>query len=235
MVYTSTSTRMVLIKIYNLCLLWGIIIFTQSCFEISKQPKIKIKNSINNKMDQILVNSNQDCEIKIMLSQIDNIKVHCIIEIKNKTSKTLYMFNKLYTDITKERSFVIDKNLFYTKLQDSILIFAKAIIPVPKGLFVEKKIYPCCSKILTNQDFREEIDIDLPIELYDPYVEENIGSKKQYPIVFRFGYFLGYSKTESMEIKAISNVGEVIIFNPFDYNFQKIIEVGVFNPLPIKN
>ncbi|HRH48841.1 MAG TPA: hypothetical protein PLP23_08815 [Panacibacter sp.] len=194
------------------------------------------KKLINNKMvNQTLSSSNEDCEVKISLLIKDEFMAECTINIKNKTSGNLYFFNRIYTEYSDEGFFEVDKNLFYAYIDGhNRLLMAKAIIPVPEGLQVEKEIYPCCTKILAGTAFEEKLAIKLPIKLYGPYETQKDKIEKDYSASFRLGYFVGHDQTESMEIKVHTKEGEELIyFDPFDYKFQKIIQVGEFNPLPV--
>ncbi len=182
---------------------------------------------------QTLDKSNTDCDIEVSLSKIDTSTLRCNIKIRNKASNDLYFFNRIYTDTDSKGILNVSKNNFYAYVNtNDTLILAKAIIQVPEEFFVESEVYPCCSKILPGNILNEELKLDMPIQLYHPYVEES-PNLREYPVNFQFGYFVGHEQTESMEIIVPSNEGELICFDPFDYNYQKIIEVGVFDPLPV--
>jgi hypothetical protein len=227
---TSNKKTLVLIKILFL-------FTTLACNDFMPNEKSKVaeKTVIQHEMgNQIINKNNADCDIKVSLILKDNNSLETFICIKNKTKQTIYLFNRLYTEYNDDDEFAIDKNIFYTYIDENDLLYlVKAIIPVPSGLNVEKEIIPCCTKILSGETFEESLEIELPINLYAPYTKKKENLKKQYPVVFRFGYFLGHENTESMEIKIPTKYGEVMYFDPFDYNYQEIIEVGPFIDLPV--
>jgi len=186
-------------------------------------------------MNQVLVSKNNDCEVSVSLSLIRDTIAKCRIHITNNSLNTMYVFNRIYFGSKTKHDAYIHKNNTYSYIRkDSILVVAKAIIPIPDNLYVEKNIVPYCSKISPQENFEEDIEINLPVKLFTPYRGSEIIQAKSYPVVFRFGYFIGHEQTESMEIKIPVDGEEFICFDPFDYNFQKIIEVGEFNPIPVK-
>lgn len=229
----STSKTMVLIQIN--CLFFFLLI-ADACHDLTSNI---ISTDTSNKLmefnmtSQILTSQNEDCEVQISFNIVNGLKAECSISIKNLTNNNLYFFNRIYFDTTNEGLFIVNRNNFYSYLSDEKLFLAKAIIPLPPGLKVEKKIFPCCTKIKAGELFEEDLEIELPIKLYAPYTKKPANISKQYPVVVRLGYFMGYEQTESMEIILHSDEGDVIYFDPFDYNYQKIIEIGIFNPLPI--
>jgi hypothetical protein len=191
------------------------------------------KKTLNKMTNQTHLSSNDDCEVTISLLFTDSLTAHCSINIKNKSSKNLYFFNLIYTGRTNNGILEVDRNTFYAYIDlKNNLILAKAIVKVPEEFFVEARIYPCCSKIAPYQTSAEDLQLSLPIHLYHPYVTQT-PNISEYPVNFQLGYFVGQDQTESMEIKIPSNIGELICFDPFDIEFQKIIEVGMFNPLPV--
>jgi len=185
-------------------------------------------------MNQTLISKNNDCEVKISLSSSKANIAKCNISVTNYSNNNIYFFNRIYKSSLTHQVSEISKNYCYAYVrEDGVLVLAKAIVPVPEDLLVEKEVIPFCSKISPKNKFEEELEIILPIKLFTPYEEPQVIENNNYPVVFRFGYFVGHEKTESMEIKVPSSEGEVIGFDPFDYNYQKIIEVGEFNPIPI--
>lgn len=186
-------------------------------------------------MQQELRNANAECDVRVSLSVKDDSQAECVITVKNLTDRDLYLFNRLYKGRTKEGQPDTDRDLFYSYSDDrGRLVLTKAIIPVPSGLHVEYKIYPGCTKVTPGGSTKDQLTLVLPIELYAPYTQKHNPSPGSLPnVMFRFGYFIGHEGTAAMEIKLPSKDGEVIHFDPFDDNFQKIIDVGPFGPLPI--
>lgn len=236
MVYTSTSKTMVLKCTKH----WLIILFSINiwfnCAERKATVHTDFKTPERKMNNQSKSNSNSDCEVKISLSLSDPFKAQCLVRVINKTPNDIYLFNRIYTDYLGEGIFEVDKNSFYAFIDEKgILFLVKAIIPPPKGLYVEKKIVPCCTKILPKEVFEESLEIKLPIRLYSPYTAKKDIINKSYPVKFRLGYFVGHGQTQSMELKVRSTLGDLIYFDPFDFNYQKVIEVGLFDPLPVSN
>ena len=192
-----------------------------------------VNNPMNMRQEQR--NAGSECDVQVALSPRTEREMDCAITVKNMSDHDLYLFNRVYRGRTEEGRPDFDRNDFYTYLDDrGRLVLAKAIIPVPAGLHVESKIYPACTKVSPGGIVEDHLVIPIPIELYAPYTKKRPPAQGVRPmVVFRFGYFLGHEGTAAMEIKLPSKEGEVIYFDPFDHNFQKIIEVGPFQPLPI--
>jgi hypothetical protein len=186
-------------------------------------------------MEQTLENANADCSVKVTLSAREALSVECVIAVKNRTDRDLYLFNRAYSELTPEGRPAFDKNVFYSYLDDrERLVMSKAIDALQPGLNVEYMVYPACTKIAPGGTTEDRLTIALPIQLYAPYTPKRKPSPGSRPVVmFRFGYFIGHEGTAAMEIKLPSKDGEVIHFDPFDPDFQKIIEVGTFEPMPV--
>ncbi|MBP7513507.1 MAG: hypothetical protein KA791_03100 [Flavobacteriales bacterium] len=186
-------------------------------------------------MDTILWNANAECEVSVQLSQQGAKGVDCAISVKNLSDRDLYMFDRCYDQLTPEARPDYDKAVFYSWLDGgNRLILFKGIDAPPPDLNVESMVYPACTKIQAFGRHEDHLTIALPVRLYAPYRSPGSQVQGASPlVVFRFGYFLGHEATASMEIKVPSKEGELIAFDPFDHNFQKIIEVGPFQPLPI--
>ena len=192
-----------------------------------------VNNPTNMRQEQR--NAGNECDVQVALSARSEREMDCAITVKNMSDRDLYLFNRVQRGRTEEGRPDFDRNAFYTYLDDrGRLVLAKAIIPVPAGLHVESKIRPACTKVSPGGVVEDHLVFPIPVDLYAPYTKKRLPAEGVRPmVVFRFGYFLGHSGTSAMEIALPSKDGSVLYFDPFDDGFQKIIEVGPFQPLPI--
>lgn len=181
-------------------------------------------------MVQTCTNENEDCIISVKL-EFGSTSALCSTHISNKTNKPLYFFNLIYFDPEIKSA---SKDIFYSYIERDTLILSKSIVPVPLDMDVEKPILPGCTKIMPNSDYEERIEIKIPINHHHPYENPQIRSGLITSTSFRFGYFVGQSNTDSIGTIIKGDSTNFIYFDPFDYNYQKIIEVKPFKPLDFK-
>jgi len=147
--------------------------------------------------------------------------------VQNKTSATLYFFNKLYTGF-QGKTIVTDKNSVYVYLDKKKVVVAKDIAPVPAGVYAAVRVYPCATKIPPQGEFTEVVELTLPLTVQSPYMGTPGISKRvvSRPLFFSLGYFVGNAFTAAQERIAETTEGPAVRFDAFTDSSQSWITVG---------
>ena len=184
----------------------------------SKIPMIK---------EQTLTVQNEDATLVAHFIPESDTVLTIRYRVENKASQPLYLFNKLYDGFDQD-TLLTDRKLVYVFLNDGYALLCKAIAPVPKGMGVAVKVYPCVTKVLPHAHFEETFVVHLPLSLQTPYRRPAGLSKRAIykPLLFGLGYFVGTPFTEAQERKVITSDGPAIRFDAFTYEYQKWLRVG---------
>jgi|GEM_PF-6840881 len=150
--------------------------------------------------------------------------------VENKTSTTLYLFNKLYTGF-QGNTIITDKNSVYVYLDKKKVVVCKEIAPVPAGVYAAVRIYPCATKLPPQGEFTEVIELTLPLTVQSPYSSTPGISKRVVfrPLYFSLGYFVGNAFTAAQERPVETTEGPAIRFDAFTDSSQSWITVGPLN------
>ena len=98
-------------------------------------------------------------------------------KIKNETGSTIYLFNVLLDPDAADK---MAPQKFYSCLRDdSTLVLAKMIPPVPSIATVEFREIPYVTKLEAGKEFGEKVTIPLPIDEFNPYFMKNQSSKTE--------------------------------------------------------
>lgn len=121
-----------------------------------------------------------------------------------------------------------DKDLVYVLLTDQQALICKAIMPVPSGMSVAVKVFPCVTKVRPHTEYEELFVVPIPLNHHMPYTPQAIHGKQVHnrPLFFRLGYFVGTKFTESAEKQIKTSDGAAIRFDAFTYSNQKLLTVG---------
>lgn len=176
-------------------------------------------------MNETLMSENETGQLTVQLTyETDTLKIQ--YTFLNKTANKVYLFNKLYKDVTPDM-YITDKNLAYVLLNKEQAEVWKAVIPVPDNMDVATEIIPCATKVAPNGSFEETFKIALPLTPKSPY-NRLLATEKSVlkPVSFGVGYFVGNEKTEQYERQTKTSEGPSIRFNVFSFRLQTLLRVG---------
>jgi hypothetical protein len=187
------------------------------------------QNKNNKSMEQTMLASNNEAELKVQVLQTTKSSIQISYHFKNKSVSDIYLFNKLFDNISDEGVFDYDKSKLYVIVGNDGVLISKSIIEVPKNIKVEYKEIPCTTKVLPMTDFSEIITVQLPLKLNEPYGRRKANTNtKDLPLYFNLGYFVGVADAEKMAKMVKTPSGLVHYFHPFAFQDQKILQVGPF-------
>lgn len=166
-------------------------------------------------------------ELTIILLTITDSELKVTYEVRNRTEENLYIFNKLYEEITPDLVLQTDKNLVNIIIRQEQVFVSKAIEPVPENLKVEYTMKPCVTKIGPLSIIDETFTVPLPLTPKTPYEQPEMSDEIAYKsLFFSVGYFVGHDLTESYEKTVKTPDGPAIRFDPFSYQDQDVLTVG---------
>lgn len=186
-------------------------------------------------MEQTLTTQNEDASLTAhFLPESDTI-MQIRYRVENKTGQSLYLFNKLYRGFEQD-TLLTNKQFVYVFLNDKQALICKAIAPVPAGMSVAAKAFPCVTKVPPHSAYEEAFTVALPLNLQTPY-QQAVGRSKRVitkPLFFGLGYFVGTRFTEAQEKKVNTSDGPAILFDVFNDDNQKWLNVGpLMNPVMV--
>ncbi len=187
-----------------------------SCSTNSTQTKL---------MNETLMSENETGQLTVQLTYgADALKIQ--YRFLNKTANKIYLFNKLYKDVTSDM-YVTDRNLAYVLISKGEIQVRKAVIPVPENMDVATEIIPCATKVAPNGSFEETFKMALPLTPKSPYNHLSVTDKSTLkPVSFVLGYFVGNEKTDQYERQTMTSEGPSIRFNVFSFRLQTLLRVG---------
>lgn len=100
-------------------------------------------------------------------------------KVKNTTGKTIYLFNVLYEWDAKGQPVPAAQGVYASLNENGVLHLAKEIPPAPSIKSVEVRRIPYVTKIEAGAEFKEKVDLKIPIEEYNPYFPKQPDSKTE--------------------------------------------------------
>jgi hypothetical protein len=189
--------------ILKICLLAFVLSF-QDCNSRPKPSAGKNEN-INVRQTPVAVNNKQPANtrqgktkmenteeknipaLEVSLNQQDKV-LSLEYKVKNTTGKTIYLFNVLYEWDDKGEPIPAPQGVYASLNEDSLLHLAKEILPVPSIKSVEVRIIPYVTKVEAGAEYREKVDLKIPIEEYNTYFPKQADSKTE-PAAAKSVYF----------------------------------------------
>ena len=177
--------------ILKICLL-GLLLSFQDCH--SRPQPSAAKNESINAPTPVVANNKQPANtekgktkmenteekntptLEVSLNQQDKI-LSLEYKVKNTTGKTIYLFNVLYEWDAKGQPVPAPQGVYASLNEDKVLHLAKEIPPAPSIKSVEVRRIPYVTKIEAGAEFREKVDLKIPIEEYNPYFPKQTDSK----------------------------------------------------------
>jgi hypothetical protein len=178
-------------------------------------------------MEQTLTMQNEDASLTAHFLPESDTAMQIRYRVENKTPQSLYLFNKLYQGFERD-VLLTNKQFVYVFLDDKQALICKAIAPVPPGMSVAAKVFPCVTKIPPHGAYEESFTVGLPLSFQTPY-QQAVGRSKRVitkPLFFGLGYFVGTRFTEAQERQVNTSDGPSILFDVFTYDNQKWLNVG---------
>ena len=195
-----------------------LLLIFSSCFHLS-----------STNMTEHLSTKTTECTLDVTVAHISATHLTVQYEVHNHSRLPIYLFNKLYSEISPGKVFDVDQNMVHIRSEDTKVILSKAIVPVPGGLEVEYRYVPCMSKLLPNESFKELINIPLPVSPYSAYTPWLLRDAPESKVLFfELGYFAAVPQAEAM-IREVATTGESAYrIDPFPLSSQKLLTVGPF-------
>lgn len=151
--------------------------------------------------------------------------------VHNGNPFPIYLFNQLYQDIDQKTGiYLTDRKLVSVDIDNGRLLISKKIPPVPPGKSVELPYVPGLTKVLPNQTFTEEFDLELPLHTKNPYdgwldPKSYTQLTTQSVIVFEVGYFFAQNGADvDHMLKTVKTpTGDMLFAYPFTPSRQKTV------------
>lgn len=155
----------------------------------ARQGKTKMENTEEKNVPALEVSLNQ--QNKVLTLEY---------KVKNTTGKTIYLFNVLYEWDAKGQPIPAPQGVYASLNEENVLHLAKEIPPVPSIKSVEVRRIPYVTKLEAGAEYKEKVDLKIPIEEYNPYFPKQPDSATQ-PATAESVYFTIQFIRESDELE----------------------------------
>lgn len=161
---------------------------------------------------------------------VKNGRLEIEYEVQNSGKGSIYLFNKLYTDIDSKGVWHVDPDRVYTIFSKGQGSLAKRVIQIPENLAVNVPEVPLITKLDAGKSFRETVSLSLPLKTWDPYSRPAPGDPTTLESLFTWevGYFRGDSGTSKLETVVPTTKGTAICFTWPDASEQSILKTEPF-------
>jgi hypothetical protein len=88
--------------------------------------------------------------------------------VKNGGAKTIGLFNRIQSVLMDGRV-NLSPDVIYVDVKDNVLELSKLVLPIPDGLQMAVRVLPHVSKVDAGKEFKEEITLRVPVEVFQPY------------------------------------------------------------------
>lgn len=88
--------------------------------------------------------------------------------VKNASAAAIGLFNRIPSVLLDGRVNLAPE-VIYVDVKDNVLELSKLVLPIPDGLQVAARILPHVSKVDAGKEFKEEITLRIPVEVFQPY------------------------------------------------------------------
>jgi hypothetical protein len=132
----------------------------------SKDDRVETDRKGENKMESVEERGFPKLDVSI-----ENTGSSLVLEykIKNTTGKPIFLFNVLFEWDNQGTPLGITDSVYACLRKDGTLHLAKQILPLPAHKMVEVRRIPYTTRLEVNEEFREKVNIKIPVEEYNPY------------------------------------------------------------------
>ena len=177
------------------------------------------------------------CVLQVWAGRAGSEELEVSYIFTNGSIRTVYLFNKLYTEYSDQGLYVTDPQLVNVVVENGKVVLSKKIVSVPPRMKVERPNIPCVTKVPAGSNVQEIIRLRLPLKIWTPYTDDSLPMQPQ-PVdkrlYFAIGYFLSTPEGDSMVQTVRTSDGPALYFYPFSIGSQKILEAGPASfPIPV--
>lgn len=168
----------------------------------------------------------QDCDLRVAI-QASPTSLLLGYEFRNRSNKTAFLFNVVHRTGPSGGP-EPDANLVYVEPSGGSIILGKKIIPVPRGMRVEKPDVPYVTRVEPGQAIVEKLNLMLPLRIFTPYDQPAPSALSEAAVYFELGFFL------APDPSVAEAAGRYLIVDPFPAEKQIILRAGPLGRFPIQ-
>lgn len=183
-------------------------------------------SSMQNAQPAAMSATAQDCDLRVAI-QASPTSLLLGYEFRNRSNKTAFVFNVVHR-VGPSGGPEADANLVYVEPSGGSVILGKKIIPVPRGMRVEKPDVPYVTRVEPGQAIVEKINLMLPLRIFTPYDEPAPATLSEAAVYFELGFFL------APDPSVAEQAGAYLIVDPFPAEKQVILRAGPLGRFPIQ-
>lgn len=190
-------------------------------------------------MSASLIQETPDARLELIQAQVAEGSLTLQYTIRNKSVKTMYLFNRIYSEIGADKVFHTNVNTVYVEVVDEKVIFSKKVIAVPPDLDVEQPVVPCAIAIPPGGSATEILKIALPVRPFSAYRNVPEGTLASNPLNLEGAIELGAifvpPEAQKFAIPVTTTDGPAFRFPSVDPARQLIFRVGPFlSKVPVR-
>jgi hypothetical protein len=88
--------------------------------------------------------------------------------VKNGSKAAIGLFNRI-AGVHLDGRLNLSPDVIYVDFKDNVLELSKLVLPIPEGLQVSGQSLPKVTKVDAGKEFKEEISLRIPVEVFQPY------------------------------------------------------------------
>lgn len=177
----------------------------------------------------------RDVNLRFVILELNEDVLRVGYQAENVSDSDLYVFNRLYRDVSDEGVFNLDPNLVYIYVEDGVVHLTKRIADIPLGILVEIPIVPCVTLLPHGERLSETLSLKLPLRSFDPYQPE---TEATIASIDSLAFSLGYFKVSEIGARPVNEVqtteGRALYayVTPWDQLVVRTAPIGMSKPAP---
>ncbi|MCA8990823.1 MAG: hypothetical protein KDA88_02535 [Planctomycetaceae bacterium] len=180
---------------------------------------------------------NSQCRMVGRVDRIDDAALKIEYSLANQSGLHAFVFH----GVSRGPEAEFDPNLTYVIPVNREIELAKKMLPVPKGLRVERPVIPLCIRIEPGESFSDSIQIPMPLVPWSHYstgqsddIAKQNEMSERVNAHFVLGFFL--APTESVQLATPIQLAdrEYWSFKTFDPQKQLFFRVGPIADVPVR-
>lgn len=100
-------------------------------------------------------------------------------KVTNTTGSPIYLFNVIWEYENSGKVKLSSPNAYVSLRNNSTLLVAKQVAPLPKTKAVELRVVPLATKLEAGKDFAESVVLPIPVEEFNPYFIKQESSRTE--------------------------------------------------------
>jgi len=146
---------------------------------------------------------------------VESGKLSVTYRIANTGKRAIYVFDRLW-DFGSDGGYVESVTKAYVLLRDDgTLHLVRGIAALPRSRRVEMRLVPFATKVEAGGELTGKIDLQEPIEEYNPYFAKPADSKTEITMSANVAFTMTYvAESEGLEVKEAPIAGSLNVWSP---------------------